>query len=171
MMLIHDFFSIIHKTGDDNEWVYRLSLNAGHPIYRAHFKGNPITPGACIVQMLKELAETHYSTSFFIAGVKNVKFLVAINPIENKEIDARLSCAKDENGTLSMTAIISNEKVVFCKANLVLKDTGAAKQPALQDRFDQHRFCVVIPTYNNEKTLSQILDDVLKFTHSVIVVN
>lgn len=31
--------------------------------------------------------------------------------------------------------------------------------------------CIIIPTYNNEKTLKRVLDKALEFTHDVIVVN
>jgi len=32
-------------------------------------------------------------------------------------------------------------------------------------------WCVIIPTYNNDKTLEKVLDDILEFTSDVIVVN
>ncbi|WP_411766917.1 DUF2062 domain-containing protein [Winogradskyella sp. A3E31] len=35
----------------------------------------------------------------------------------------------------------------------------------------QYKCCVVIPTYNNPKTLAKVLDGVLKFTDDIIVVN
>ena len=170
-MLLNAFFSIHESMGNDNEWVYRLSLNAEHPIYQAHFQGNPITPGACIIQMVKELAENQFSTTFFIRNLKNVKFLCVINPLENKEIDVRLTFRTDENGMLALSAHIHREKVVFCKINLVLEDTNKTKMPELQDRMSSNKLCVVIPTYNNEKSLAQVLNDVLKYTSSVIVVN
>ena len=171
MKLLNDFFSIKEKNGNENEWVYRLSLNAGHPIYHAHFQGNPITPGACIIQIFKELVEVHCSSCFFIRSVKNVKFLIAINPIEHKAIDVHLTTKIEENGVLSVAAVIKNDKTVFCKANIVFEPKDTGLKPTLQDRFDQHRICVVIPTYNNEKTLAQVINDVLVYTHSVIVVN
>ncbi len=37
--------------------------------------------------------------------------------------------------------------------------------------FDTHKCCVVIPTYNNDKTLQQVITDVLEYTNNVIVVN
>ena len=37
--------------------------------------------------------------------------------------------------------------------------------------YDQYNCCVIIPTYNNEGTLKQVIDDVLKYTHNVLVVN
>ncbi|MDR1865510.1 MAG: glycosyltransferase family 2 protein [Bacteroidales bacterium] len=33
------------------------------------------------------------------------------------------------------------------------------------------KICILIPTYNNDKTLSGVIDDVLRFTSAVIVVN
>jgi glycosyltransferase involved in cell wall biosynthesis len=41
----------------------------------------------------------------------------------------------------------------------------------LQDKFDILKCCVLIPTYNNAAKLPAVLEDVLKYTDSVIVVN
>jgi len=38
-------------------------------------------------------------------------------------------------------------------------------------RFKHNKVCVLVPTYNNEKTLEKVLSDVLRFTDQVIVVN
>ena len=170
-MLLNNFYTVTELTGNETEWVYRLTLNAKHPIYQAHFQGNPITPGACIIQMVKELAQDYHSIALFIRKIKNVKFLCVINPLENPEINARLSFKTDENNLLAVSAVFSSEKTVFCKLNLVLEAVEEAQKPELQDRMDKLQLCVVIPTYNNEKTLARVLNDVLRYTHSVIVVN
>ncbi|HEX3384516.1 MAG TPA: glycosyltransferase family 2 protein [Mucilaginibacter sp.] len=39
------------------------------------------------------------------------------------------------------------------------------------ENFDDLKLCVVIPTYNNARTLSQIITDVAKYTSHIIVVN
>jgi glycosyltransferase involved in cell wall biosynthesis len=41
----------------------------------------------------------------------------------------------------------------------------------IQERFHHHKVAVLIPTYNNEKTLRHVLESILKYTESVIVVN
>ncbi len=41
----------------------------------------------------------------------------------------------------------------------------------LSEKFDALKCCVIIPTYNNHKTLQQVLEGVLAFTQNVIVVN
>lgn len=41
----------------------------------------------------------------------------------------------------------------------------------IQNKFEELRACVIIPTYNNEKTLIRVIDEVLQWTNHVIVVN
>ena len=43
--------------------------------------------------------------------------------------------------------------------------------PVLQKRMEELRLCVVVPTYNNQKTLADVVRDILTFTSNVIVVN
>ncbi len=45
--------------------------------------------------------------------------------------------------------------------------SGATYQPL----FDEHRVCVLIPTFNNAATLEQVVGGVLKYTRNIIVVN
>ena len=45
------------------------------------------------------------------------------------------------------------------------------KLPRYQERFDQHKCCVIIPTYNNAKTLEKVLQEVSGYTSNIIVVN
>lgn len=43
--------------------------------------------------------------------------------------------------------------------------------PKLNNRFDELNCCVIIPTYNNEKTIVKIINDSLEYTDKIIVVN
>jgi glycosyltransferase involved in cell wall biosynthesis len=40
-----------------------------------------------------------------------------------------------------------------------------------QELLRQTNFCVIVPTYNNQKTLQKVLDAVLQYTQNVIIVN
>lgn len=46
-------------------------------------------------------------------------------------------------------------------------------QPTLsqQQLLDSINFCVIVPTYNNHKTLKKVLDSILDFTSNIIIVN
>ena len=41
----------------------------------------------------------------------------------------------------------------------------------LQQAFDQLKCCVVIPTYNNAKTLPNVVEEVLQYTTNILVIN
>ena len=43
--------------------------------------------------------------------------------------------------------------------------------PVLQNRMEVLRLCVVVPTYNNQKTLAGVINDIFKYTSNIIVVN
>jgi glycosyltransferase involved in cell wall biosynthesis len=46
-------------------------------------------------------------------------------------------------------------------------------QPTLsqQELLNSTNFCVIVPTYNNQKTLKKVLDSILDFTQNIIIVN
>jgi len=43
--------------------------------------------------------------------------------------------------------------------------------PSLQHKFDTAKCCVLVPTFNNALKLRAVLDDILHYTHSVLVIN
>lgn len=43
--------------------------------------------------------------------------------------------------------------------------------PEVQNAISEKKICVLIPTYNNEKTLKRVIDGVLDYTQNIIVVN
>ena len=43
--------------------------------------------------------------------------------------------------------------------------------PSLAEAFEERKVCVVVPTYNNSRTLADVLTGILKYTKDIIVVN
>jgi len=120
-MLKDIFFTIKEIEELENGRIFRLALNASHPIFQAHFAGNPIMPGACVVQLIKELMADYFGRSFFTCAVKNMKFLHAINPLESPEITVWLSFVQQEAGRVSVSAVMSKDDTVFSKSTLFFK--------------------------------------------------
>ncbi len=44
-------------------------------------------------------------------------------------------------------------------------------EQAYSEKIDMYRVCVIIPTYNNAKTLGNVVADISAFTNNIIVVN
>ena len=60
----------------------RVRLLPDSPIYAAHFKGMPVTPGACLVQMACELVSTAYGNKLDVAEASDIRFVQPVFPTE-----------------------------------------------------------------------------------------
>jgi 3-hydroxyacyl-[acyl-carrier-protein] dehydratase len=116
-MLKDNLFTITEKKSEDNNLTYHISFDNSHPIFAAHFPGNPVLPGACIIQIIKELTEEFYEKSLFLGKIKNTKFLNTINPLINNEIEINLNC-KAENDEITVSATVHFEETIFSKTTL-----------------------------------------------------
>lgn len=117
-MLIPHFYSVKEFSFTDNQLQAIIELNPEHDVFKGHFPNNPIAPGVCMLQILKELTEQATQTNLFIKECSNVKFMALINP----EINSVLKIIIDTN------KVEENFKI---KASASFKETIALKVNAL----------------------------------------
>lgn len=116
-MLKDDFYTLMGtSTATDDSYICKVRWNASHEIYQAHFPGNPITPGACIVQITKELAEMLTGYSLMIHEIKNLKFINVIVPKEFPEVDFQLALTrKEEDEIFNAKVLVFSGEMIFAK--------------------------------------------------------
>jgi 3-hydroxyacyl-[acyl-carrier-protein] dehydratase len=90
-MVLKDFYKVLseEKTGDSKHTITIL-VNKNHEVFKGHFPGNPIMPGVCMIQIIKELTESITKSSLMIQTLTNVKFMALINPETNPELRLEL---------------------------------------------------------------------------------
>jgi 3-hydroxymyristoyl/3-hydroxydecanoyl-(acyl carrier protein) dehydratase len=169
MKLMNDFFHIVRQYENETGFGYAIRLNKRHFIYRAHFPGNPVTPGACIIQLCRELMEHKLKRPLSIRKIINVKFLSVINPETCDTVEADFSITPTPEDGCKAAILIRRGDTPFAKASLLFR--RAATQPSAADEMKRAGICVIIPTYNNNRFLPDVLDAVLQHTPYVIAVN
>lgn len=118
MRLLNDMFSV-SKWRDDR---IQIQMNAGHPIYQAHFPGNPITPGVCIVKIIGELLGQMFKCDVSLTKIVNLKFIAPISPVSYPAIDIVWTAAeKNAEEVKAKGAIMSNDKMLT-KFSLVFNE-------------------------------------------------
>jgi len=117
MKLKDDFFQVKDICPTAAGLDYTIALNPEHAIYHAHFPGNPITPGVCIIQIVKELMEERLQCKLLLKKVNNVKFLNVINPMENKEVAFTVSTSSDED-THKVSVVVCSRNQQFAKLSM-----------------------------------------------------
>ena len=116
MTLINDFFEIVSKESGEGTLKCKVRLHPEHFIYQAHFPGNPVTPGVCLVQMAAEILEQEYQQSLMLSLLKNIKFKKIVHP-EDEPTFVFTKVVKAE-GMLSANVSIEDEEFQYVKMSL-----------------------------------------------------
>ncbi|MBQ4821348.1 3-hydroxyacyl-ACP dehydratase [Aquimarina sp. MMG016] len=85
-MLIADLYKINEDIVRDGVQTTSITLNPDSDIFKGHFPGNPVTPGVCMLQIIKELTERRLGCSLFMKKASNVKFMAVINPEKTPDL-------------------------------------------------------------------------------------
>lgn len=94
MKLLNDMFTIVGGDADN----VQIRLHAEHPIYKAHFPGNPITPGVCIVQIISEILGERLHREFALDEIVNLKFVSTLSPADDPLVEIRFTQVEETEG-------------------------------------------------------------------------
>jgi len=114
-MLLNDFFTINKKESSATEIWAELIINARHRIFEGHFPGQPVVPGVCMMQMIKEILEEVLGKETNLVKAADMKFLAVLNPQENNLVHASIKYTADESGAINVTASLFKDELVHFK--------------------------------------------------------
>lgn len=108
---------------DHDKRTFSLSLIPDCTIYRAHFPGQPITPGVCIIQIASELLTRFCELPMELCAVQNAKYLAVINPVETPVVEYKFRrvIIDDESRSAKVSVEVRDTDRVFTKLSLVYR--------------------------------------------------
>ncbi len=116
-MLLNDFFRIESLQQDDAVARAELRLDPEHPIFKGHFPGRPVVPGACLLQLVEEMTSIVTGREWRLLKGDQIKFIAAIDPRVSNTLQMILTCktqdatpnpAPDAAAYLGVSADLSN---------------------------------------------------------------
>lgn len=119
-MLIEGLYTVQTLEQENEEVRARVKLHKEHDVFKGHFPGNPIMPGVCMIQMIKELTEQVTGKTLFLATASNVKFIAKISPEENEFIDLILNISEIDT-FIKVKNVTSYEDIVALKLTATFK--------------------------------------------------
>lgn len=115
-MLLKDFYKIIVINKKDNENTTALiELNKQHEVYKGHFPGNPVVPGVCLTQLIKEIMEVIEQHELMLVYADYIKFMAVVNPEINDKLYIDLKIKVKENNNIQVTSETHFNGTVFYK--------------------------------------------------------
>jgi 3-hydroxyacyl-[acyl-carrier-protein] dehydratase len=98
-MLINELYQIKSsvRENDGSNLVVLVRLNREHPVFEGHFPGNPILPGVCTVQMVKEIIEKEIDKDLMLHKTGNIKYLGFVNPETTPDMQFNLKITEADH--------------------------------------------------------------------------
>lgn len=116
-MFLNDLYTIIKTSGDEKSTrlSFIIQLNPSHRIFSGHFPGNPILPGVCVVQILKELLMEALGKKIILKNAGTIKFLAFINPVVSGIVSFDIELKEKGPEDILCDVTLSHDSVVYCR--------------------------------------------------------
>jgi len=95
-MLLKDFYKIDAQLTEGETTSVTITINKNHEIFKGHFPNNPVMPGVCMMQIIKEITEDVTGKTLFMEKCSNVKFMALINPDINNILKLVLNISEND---------------------------------------------------------------------------
>lgn len=170
---VAQFFTLESGEKNGNSATYRCRLHPEAPVFKAHFPGFPVLPGVLTLKMVVDAinASQFFSTqTLTVQSIGNAKYLAVVNPQETQEVEISVALKAEKNADepaiFQFKATVQNGETRF--ATFSFSCTAA---DFITVGVEENEVCAVIPTYQNAKTLLQVVADVHRVVDTVFVVD
>ena len=118
-MLACGFFHIRKLEHNGQTVEALLDIDSGHQVFQGHFPGQPVVPGVCMMQIVKEILQTALQRRTRLVSAGNLKFLSLIDPTRQEQISAQVKYGFNAEAEVAVTATLTDTEVTYFKMNAV----------------------------------------------------
>jgi 3-hydroxyacyl-[acyl-carrier-protein] dehydratase len=115
-MLLNNLYTLLsfRFSEDKTNITASILLNSEHPVFKGHFPGNPILPGVCTVQIIRELVESALGRELTLSRAGSIKYIGFISPVSTPEIQLECHIREGGTGIVICTATVSDGVNTLC---------------------------------------------------------
>jgi 3-hydroxyacyl-[acyl-carrier-protein] dehydratase len=100
----------VHPSAD-SEWRGSIGFDPGHSVFNGHFPGQPVVPGACLLDMVTDIAAMQLHSSLFLVDAPVIKFLQQVLP--EHTLTVHISWKPVDIGFALTASAICGDAIVF----------------------------------------------------------
>lgn len=112
-MQLKDFYTINNLNVNEELVTANITINKNHDIFKGHFPGNPVTPGVCMMQIIKEITEEVIGYKLMMTSSSNIKFMSIINPEITPNLDLALEITETDEGFRVKNSTVFNDTLAL----------------------------------------------------------
>lgn len=116
IMLLNKLYTIsqLRLNQDRTSLLADIKLDSRHPVFNGHFPGNPILPGVCTVQIIRELVEEGFHSPLLLKKAKSIKYQGFINPEAAPVLNFILQLNQTADGIIQCSANVTSGGMAVC---------------------------------------------------------
>lgn len=118
MKFLDNLLIIKNIANTEDGFAVTLTTEPDNVIYKAHFPGNPITPGACLIQTAGEILQQRLGKRLFLKSSKNIKFLNTLIPAKDREVTFSYTKIEEGEAEYKTQVVVSDTNTVYTKMSL-----------------------------------------------------
>ena len=123
-MLIKYYYTIENVSKQENDVVrFDISLNADCQVYEGHFPGEPVSPGVCNIQMIKECAEQVAGKSLLLNNLQQCRLTTLVTPIQHPQVEVTILLEEKGDGYKLKATVGKGEDVYLDLKAELTEDT------------------------------------------------
>lgn len=139
----------------------RFSLDSSHELFRVHFPGKPIVPGALLLDYVKRLCSRALGVDVTVRCVKDSRFKIAFEPVADQVMEVVIDISDPEGASWKV-------KACYYIADGDQRKSAASLSLVVEEVSD---ICFIVPFYNNSKTVGNVISSLQQAGYKVIAVN
>ncbi len=110
MLLENKYFSVAESRRDDTSAVARLLLLPDCDVDRGHFPGNPVCPGACNIETIRECASLFTGKELRISSIKQCRLIALATPAGCQEMVLTMAVTPTDKGYMVKAQMADADK-------------------------------------------------------------
>ena len=114
-MKFEDYYYKVYSMHTD--WTYSMTEHIaflpGCDIFGGHFPGHPVCPGACNIQLIKDVAQRLTGHKLLVSAIRQCRFTALLTPDTCPEVDVQVDITACTESGYSITARISDGRQTY----------------------------------------------------------
>ena len=124
MLLENRYYQMTGMQPLEDGAVFHIRLLPHCDVYRGHFPGHPVCPGALNIQTIKECAVRLSGRPLHLSGIKQCRLIAVATPDACPQMDVSIRLQPCDGG-YTVTARMSREEQVYVEFKGEMKYDGA----------------------------------------------
>lgn len=113
-MFKNDLYTVTTLNHEEGKILAEIVIDPTHRIFDGHFPGQPVLPGVCTVEILKEIVSEAKGRTYKLKEAHNMKFLSLVDPSQMNKLFFQVNYTEEDNMLkINAFANLENETTTF----------------------------------------------------------